>query len=102
MVWLAGIEILPQASVAVHVLVTLYDPAQLPNVVTSVKAKVYALPHSSVAVATAKFGVTGQSIVVGAGKAAITGAVISWTVMVWLAVEALLQASVAVQVRVTL
>ena len=70
---------MPQASVAVHVLVTLYDPAQLPNVVTSAKAKVYALPHSSVAVATAKFGVAGQSIVVGAGKAAITGAVISST-----------------------
>ena len=45
--------------------------------VTSAKAKVYALPHSSVAVATAKFGVAGQFIVDGAGKDAITGAVIS-------------------------
>jgi hypothetical protein len=63
---------------------------------------VKALPQSSVAVATANTGVAGQLIVLVAGKAAITGAVMSWTLMVWLAVEILLQASVAVQVRVTL
>ncbi len=66
-----------QASVAVQVRVTLYDPAQLPFVVTSAKVSVNALPHSSLAVATAKFGVSGQFIVVGAGKEEITGAVIS-------------------------
>jgi hypothetical protein len=63
---------------------------------------VKALPQSSVAVATANTGVAGQLIVLVAGKAAITGAVMSCTLMVWLAVELLLQASVAVQVRVTL
>ncbi len=66
-----------QASVAVQVRVMLYDPAQIPLVVTSAKVSVNALPHSSVAVAMAKIGVAGQSIVVEAGKGAITGAVIS-------------------------
>ena len=61
-----------------------------------------ALPHASVAVATANTGVPVQSIVVGAGNAAITGGVMSRTLIVWLAVLRLLQASVAVQVRVTL
>ena len=74
-----AVEALLQASVAVQVRVTLYDPAQLPIVVTSAKVSVNALPHSSLAVATAKFGVAGQFIVVGAGKTAITGAVISCT-----------------------
>ena len=78
MVWLA-VEALLQASVAVQVRVMLYDPAQLPFVVTSAKVSMNALPHSSLAVTMAKFGVAGQFIVVGAGKAAITGAVISWT-----------------------
>ena len=78
MVWLE-VEVLLQASVAVQVRVTLYDPAQLPFVVTSAKVSVNALPHSSSAVAGVKFGVDGQFIVVGAGKAAITGAVISCT-----------------------
>ena len=76
MVWLAVEELL-QASVAVQVRVMLYDPAQLPFVVTSAKVKVNALPQASVAIAMAKFGVEGQFIVVGAGKAAITDAVIS-------------------------
>ena len=78
MVWLA-VEVLLQASVAVQVRVMLYDPAQLPFVVTSAKVNVNALPHSSSAVAGVKLGVAGQFIVVGVGKAAITGAVISWT-----------------------
>jgi hypothetical protein len=63
---------------------------------------VNALPQASVAVATANTGVAGQSIVLVGGKAAITGAVMSWTLIVWVAVEMLLQASVAVHVRVTL
>ena len=72
-----AVEILPQASVAVQVRVVLYDPAQSPLVVTSAEVSVNALPHSSSAVATAKFGVSGQFIVVGAGKEAITGDVTS-------------------------
>jgi hypothetical protein len=93
---------LPQASVAVHVRVTLYDPAQAPGVVISEEVSVKALPQASTAVATANTGVAGQLMVVGSGNAAMTGAVISCTLMVCEAVELLPQASVAVHVRVTL
>ena len=72
-----AVDELLQSSLAVHVLVTLYDPAQRPGVVTSAKVNVNALPQASTAVATANTGAAGQSIVVGAGSAAITGAVIS-------------------------
>jgi hypothetical protein len=97
-----AVDAFPHASVAVHVLVTLYSPAQSPAVVISAKVKVKALPHASVAVATANTGVAGQFIVVGAGKVAITGAVISCTLIVCDAVDAFPHASVAVHVRVTL
>ena len=70
-------DIFPQASVAVHVLVTEYEPAHAPLVVTSADVSVKALPQASVAVATAKTGVAGQLIVDGAGSVPITGAVIS-------------------------
>jgi hypothetical protein len=46
-------------------------------------------------------GIAGQAIVEGAGKAAITGAVVSVTVMVCEAVEEFPQMSTAVQVLVT-
>ena len=46
-----AVEAFPQASVAVQVRVTEYEPAQAPLVVTSLKVNVNALPHSSVAVA---------------------------------------------------
>ena len=72
-----AVDELPQPSVAVQVRVTLYEPAHAPGVVTSAEVSVNALPHSSVAVATAKTGVAGQLIVLGAGNAAMTGAVIS-------------------------
>ena len=68
---------LPQASVAVHVRVTVYDPAQEPGVVTSEEVSVKALPQASTAVAIANTGAAGQLMVDGAGSAAITGAVIS-------------------------
>ena len=54
-----------------------YEPAQAPLVLTSAKVSVKALPQASVAVATANTGVAGQEIVLGAGRAAITGAVLS-------------------------
>ena len=95
-------EELPHASVAVHSLVTVYDPAQAPLVVISIDVKENALPHASVAVATANTGVAGQFMVEVAGRVPITGAVTSCTLMVCEEVEILLQASVAVQVRVTL
>ena len=72
-----AVELFPHASVAVHVRVTLYVPAQAPGVVTSFYVNVNALPQLSVAVATANTGVAGQSIVETAGNALITGAEIS-------------------------
>jgi hypothetical protein len=57
--------------------VTLYDPAQRPGVVASTDVRVKALPQASEAVATAKAGAAGQLIVLGAGRVAITGAVLS-------------------------
>ena len=71
------VDAFPQASVAVHVRVILYDPAQAPFVVTSFDISAKALTHTSVAVATANTGVDGQLIVVGAGSAPIIGAEIS-------------------------
>jgi hypothetical protein len=71
------VDIFPHPSVAVHVLVTLYDPAHAPLVVTSAEVNVKVLPHTSVAVATANTGVAGQLIVVGAGSDPMTGAEIS-------------------------
>jgi tRNA A37 threonylcarbamoyladenosine synthetase subunit TsaC/SUA5/YrdC len=97
-----AVEALPQASVAVQVLVTLYSPAQSPFVVASLNVKVKELPHASLAVASANAGVAGQLIVVTPGNGSITGAVISCTFIVCEAEEALPQASVAVQVLVTL
>ena len=58
-------------------------------------------PQASVAVAVAKLGVAGQEIVLGAGNAAITGAVVSVTLIVCDAVDTFPQASVAVHVLVT-
>jgi glycine cleavage system regulatory protein len=91
-----------QASVAVQVLVTEYDPAQAPLVVTSAKVKFTVPRQLSVAVAVANTGVAGQLIVVGAGKAAITGAVVSFIVMVLeTGANALPHESVAVHVSIT-
>ncbi len=95
------VEIFPHASVAVHVLVILYDPAHAPFVVTSAKFKVKALPQPSVAVGVVNTGVAGQLIVVGAGRAEMTGPVTSWTLIVCEAVEELPHPSVAVHVRLT-
>jgi hypothetical protein len=72
-----AVDEFPQPSVAVQVLVTLYDPAHAPFVVTSTDVNVNALPQASIAVAVAKDGVAGQLMVDGAGNAAITGAVTS-------------------------
>lgn len=58
-------------------------------------------PQASVAVAWANTGVAGQLIVDTPGKAAITGAVVSVTIMVCEAVVTLPAASVAVQFLTT-
>jgi TATA-box binding protein (TBP) (component of TFIID and TFIIIB) len=72
-----AVEEFPQESVAVQVLVMLYEPAQFPGVVTSLNVNLNALPQLSVALATANTGVAGQLMVEGAGRAAITGAEMS-------------------------
>src|SRR6266498_4744654 len=100
MVWLAVLE-LPHGSVAVQVRVTEYFCGQEPGVVTSAKVRVGLPPQASVAVGVAKEGVAGHWMVEGPGSAEMTGAVLSSTVMVWLAVLELPHGSVAVQVRVT-
>ena len=104
MTWIVceAVDAFPQASVAVHVLVTLYDPAHAPGVVTSFDVSVKALSQASVAVATANTGSTGQLIVVGKGSELMTGAVISCTLIVCDLVAIFPHSSVAVQVRVTL
>ena len=72
-----AVEALPQASAAVQVRVTEYAPAHAPAVVASEEVSVSAEPHASEAVAVAKEGVAGQSMVAGEGRDAMTGAVIS-------------------------
>ncbi len=69
--------------------------------VTSAKLRMAVPPQASVAVGVAKDGVAGHSMVVDPGSAEITGAVLSSTMIVWLAVLELPHGSVAVQVRVT-
>jgi hypothetical protein len=97
-VWLAVLE-LPHASVAVHV--RTWTTGQLP-LLLSTNVSVGFASQVSLAVAGTKLGADGQSIIVGAGSAAITGGVMSRTLIVWLAVLLLPQASIAVHVRVTL
>ena len=96
-----AVAVLPQSSVAVHVLVTVKLPAHEPGVVTSLEDKVTVGSQTSVAVGVAKPGVAGQSIVVAAGNAEIVGAVMSLTVIICEAVAVLPQSSVAVHVLVT-
>ncbi len=54
-----AVVVLPQASVAVHVLVTLYSVAQAPGVVTSVKVNVV-VPQPSLEVGEENTGVAGH------------------------------------------
>ena len=61
MIWEA-VDELPHASVAVHVLVTLYVPAQDPCVVASVNVMVTVASHASVAVGAVNTGTAGQLI----------------------------------------
>jgi hypothetical protein len=60
-------------------------------VVTSAKVIVGLGSHASLAVGVVKLGDAGHSTVLGPGNELISGAVVSCTVMVWLAVLLLLQ-----------
>ena len=69
---------LPHESTAVQVLVTVYSAGHAPGVVTSAKVIVTLASQASVAVAKAKVGVKGQSIVsFGITGQVITGGVVS-------------------------
>ena len=72
---------MPHASVAVHVLVILYEPGQPPGVVTSANVNV-GVPQLSVAVGVVHDGVPEHCIVDGPGSADITGGVVSSTLIV--------------------
>jgi len=76
------VDELPHASVAVHVRVTEYSFAQVPAEVASAKVNDGDESQASLAVAVAKLGDEGHSIVEGAGSDAITGAVLSSTEIV--------------------
>jgi hypothetical protein len=97
MVWLA-VRVLPQSSVAVHV--RTYTAGQVPVGPLSTNVSDTLASQASVAVGVVKFGAAGHSIVVGPGKAPITGGWLSNTVIVCEQVTELSQASVAFQVRV--
>src|SRR5258706_11823566 len=90
---------LPQASVAVQVRVIEYRPAHAPGVLTSANSRCGFESQASLTEGVAKLGAAEQSMVLGSGSAANTGGVRSTTAMVWLAVLALPQPSVAVQDR---
>ena len=98
MVWLQVTELLC-ASVAVQVRLVLLSSLPLTGRVTSAKATVRLLSQVSLKAGVPNTGVAGHSMIASAGQLATTGAVLSITVMVWLQVVALLEASVAVQVR---
>ena len=96
------VAVFPQSSVAVHVLVVLYDPAQEPGVEASTKVMVNVASHASVAVGAVKTGKAGQSTGDVCATHVIVGGVISCTTIVPLHVAVLPQSSVAVQVLVVL
>ena len=98
MVWLTGADTLPQASVAIHVLVT--ECAHWLVVELSVKVIVTA-EQLSVAVGAVKDGVAGQLIVNGPPCPLRTGAVLSITVIVCEAFTELLHPLDAVHVLFT-
>ena len=75
MVWLA-VLVLPQASVAVQVRVTLYCTGALAAVLSRPRRSGQrSLPQASLTVAVANTGVAGHSIVRGSPALRITGAV---------------------------
>jgi len=96
------VAVLPQSSVAVQVLLTLYEPTQVPGVVRSEKVIATVRSHASVAVGGIKTGKAGQVIGDVCATQVIVGGVISCTTTVPLQVAVLPQSSVAVQVLLTL
>ena len=90
--------VLPQASIALQVFVSLYDPAHVPAVVTSLSCCTVAPLHASLAVGAVNDGVAVHSIVALAPADPIVGGVVSVTVIVCVLVALVLpQASIASQ-----
>ena len=71
--------VLPQPSTALHILVSEYVPVQVPAEVTSLTSCTLEVLHASLVVGVVKAGVAGQVTVLGAGKAPMTGGVLSTT-----------------------
>src|SRR6476661_1672783 len=94
-----AVAVLPQASVAINVLVRVYSLAQVPGAEASLLVML-TVPHASLAVAVPNDGVSGHSMVAAAGTEVNTGAVLSVTVIVCEAVAVLPHASVAINVLV--
>ena len=94
------VAVLPQSSVAVHVLVAVYVPAQDPGVLTSENVIVTLGSQVSVAVGGVNNGVAGQLIGVVCVTQIIVGGVMSCTTIVLLHVAVFPQSSVAVHVLV--
>lgn len=101
-VWLHGVEVLPQASVATQVRVVVNSCGQVTPgvVVVETMETTGALSQASITVGVPKTGVAVHSMVVFDGQE-IVGGVLSVTEMVRLHVAVLPQSSVAVNVRVT-
>ena len=94
------VAVLPQSSVAVHVLVAVKVPGQLPGVEESEKVIATVASQASVADAAAHVGVAGQLIGVVCVTHVIVGGVLSNTTIELLHVAVLPQSSVAVHVLV--
>src|SRR5205814_217995 len=90
------VEVLPQSSVALQILVLTNGQVPLGVVLTTTISTVAS--QASLAVALPHTGVAGLLMVVLAGQV-MDGAVLSFTVMVALQVEVLPQSSVALQIR---
>src|SRR4029077_16859770 len=82
MVWLFCVLVLPQASTACQVLVSLYFLAHVPAAVVSLSCTTVEPPHASLAVGAVKVGVAGHSMVALLPALLITGGVVSVTVIV--------------------
>jgi uncharacterized protein YsxB (DUF464 family) len=94
-----AVAVLPQASVAINVLVRVYSLVQVPGALASVEV-IDTLPQASLAVGVPNVGVSGHSMVAARGTEVNTGAVLSSTVITCEAVAVLPQASVAINVLV--
>src|SRR4249919_3496277 len=94
-----AVAVLPQASVAINVLVRVYSLTHVPGALASVEVMLTA-PHASLAVGVPNDGVSGHSMVAATGTEVNTGAVLSSTVITCEAVAVLPHASVKKNVLV--